>query len=106
MRRIQQQQPSAGGMPVLANKSRSQPAAAPQAPSSLDAAAVAGGSGHGAAGAPKASAASGTSVHRKGKVLEPPPKLCFELLKDKTLKAKLTGLGLSIEGSRKVDSAQ
>lgn len=46
---------------------------------------------------------SGVGVRRvRLKALEPPPKLCFDLLKDKDLKGKLTQLGLSSEGGKKV----
>jgi len=41
-------------------------------------------------------------VRRGGKPLEAPPKLCFELLKERELKGKLTGLGLSNDGNKKV----
>lgn len=50
-----------------------------------------------------AGSGAGAAVRRvRRKPLEPPPKLCFELLKDKDLKAKLSGLGLSTEGNKKV----
>ncbi|WIA32061.1 hypothetical protein OEZ86_002913 [Tetradesmus obliquus] len=42
-----------------------------------------------------------SSRGRRGAALEAPPKLCFELLKERDLKAKLSGLGLSNEGSKK-----
>jgi hypothetical protein len=42
---------------------------------------------------------------RKGSPLEAPPKLCFELLKEKELKGKLTALGLSNDGNKKVGVA-
>lgn len=38
----------------------------------------------------------------RGAPLDAPPKLCFELLKDRELKGKLTALGLSNEGNKKV----
>jgi hypothetical protein len=37
--------------------------------------------------------------------LEAPPKLCFELLKERNLKTKLADLGLSCEGDKKVGAA-
>ena len=44
------------------------------------------------------------SLHRvrRGSPLEAPPKLCFELMKERDLKAKLTQLGLSNDGNKKV----
>jgi hypothetical protein len=47
---------------------------------------------------------SSSGKGRKAAVLEAPPKLCFELLKERDLKAKLSGLGLSNEGTKKVGS--
>lgn len=41
-----------------------------------------------------------------GSPLEAPPKLCFELLKERELKAKLTALALSSDGNKKVRRQQ
>lgn len=61
--------------------------------------------GSGAAGTLLGSARDSSGRRSRGRaaaVLEAPPKLCFELLKDRDLKAKLTSLGLSSEGAKKV----
>jgi hypothetical protein len=44
----------------------------------------------------------GSGQRGGGTPLDAPPKLCFELLKERELKAKLTGLGLSNDGNKKV----
>ncbi|KAF6252431.1 hypothetical protein COO60DRAFT_1628548 [Scenedesmus sp. NREL 46B-D3] len=58
------------------------------------------GSGAAVARQPRVSSVSRGRV-RSSAVLEAPPKLCFELLKERGLKAKLAGLGLSSEGTKK-----
>jgi hypothetical protein len=94
----QQQKPAAAGRPPQ------QAVAGPNA-----AAASLGSARSGAvaalAGPARASSGSSSSRGRRGAVLEAPPKLCFELLKERDLKAKLASLGLSNEGSKKVRQA-
>jgi hypothetical protein len=67
-----------------------------------------GSGGGGAAAAAVAQPVRASSSSGKGRsavVLEAPPKLCFELLKERDLKAKLAGLGLSNDGTKKVRKA-
>jgi hypothetical protein len=51
---------------------------------------------------PVRASSSSSGKGRRAAVLEAPPKLCFELLKERDLKAKLAGLGLSNDGTKKV----
>jgi hypothetical protein len=59
----------------------------------------------GGSGGSGGAAVNGFSRLRKGargSPLEAPPKLCFELMKERDLKAKLAQLGLSTDGNKKV----
>jgi hypothetical protein len=93
-----QQQQQYGRKPPAARSSAGGAAAASNGAAGGSNAGSSGGSGGGGGGG-----AFGVLRGRaKGSPLDAPPKLCFELLKERDLKAKLTALQLSNDGNKRV----